>query len=651
MDLNKKRDPDIAIIQPPGWASQNPPLGPALLKSYLAERGFEAKNFDLNILLYNLRSGIYSEAWELSNGYYTWGNVSYVKKMFDLYANEILSFIYTVLSFRPKVIGMSVHWSSLIAAKILAQKFKEYSPGTKIVFGGPQVAYYTREWKDILNGSGVDAIVFGEGEESIKDYLEFLSVPDAGPIKGVAYLGCDRRIVDGGVRELIKSLDSLPFPDFSDFDLNLYVGRNVVPTYFSRGCINRCCYCTENKFFPYFRNRSGKRLFEEVVYQLSKYPKTRYFRMHDSISNGNMRELESFCDLLIKNKVKIRFNLENAVIRKEMNDRLYKKLIVAGCTLIGYGLETPSKRLLEYVGKAACLDADFEKVVSDGAKNGLIIGINMMFGLPGEKEEDFDAQLEFVKKVKGYKRRIIINPALNFCYFPEGCEAYADPNKFNVDMSYGELYWESRDGSNTFMGRITKFEKFCALADRLGYENLFGVMENANKNALLGHYYLVRKEYNKALDHLLRSFKCEIRTTELAENIIKLYGLASRDEDEALGSVKSYITAEQRCAPGLLDVIRDKPKLDDFMLNYSISGSMGRLDRFIGSGRAASSAVYGKGLKACIKRIVFKLAGPGINESGKKHIMQAQMLKYIDNKKEALAHCTKNGVVPKDGHL
>jgi WhiB family redox-sensing transcriptional regulator len=54
-------------------------------------------------------------------------------------------------------------------------------------------------------------------------------------------------IIDGGVRELIKSLDSLPYADYSDFDLDSYEGRRVLPTYFSRGCINRCCYCCHVK--------------------------------------------------------------------------------------------------------------------------------------------------------------------------------------------------------------------------------------------------------------------------------------------------------------------------------------------------------------------------------------------------------------------
>jgi len=312
---------DIALIQPPGWASQNPPLGLALLKSYLASQNLQAKIFDANILLYNLRHGYYMNGWDISNGYFLWERESYAKNMLSYFSEELLNLIYTVLSFNPAVIGFSTHSSSLIAARLMARKFKQFSPETRIIFGGPQVAPYTSHWVKLLESKEVDAIVFGEGEESLTAYLKSdLSLDE--PLKGVAYVGSQGQMINGGNRELIPHLDTLPFADFSDFDLKLYAGFNVLPTYFSRGCLNRCIFCTENKFFPTFRSRSGQRVFAEVVHQLSLYPQTDYFRLHDSISNGNVRELERFCDLLLDNHVAIGFDLENAVIRKEMNTEL-----------------------------------------------------------------------------------------------------------------------------------------------------------------------------------------------------------------------------------------------------------------------------------------------------------------------------------------
>ena len=84
---------DIALIQPPGWSNQNPPLGLALLKSYLAEKGFNAKVFDLNIVLYNLRHSRFCDAWHASEGYNVWEKDSYISDLFFYYTDEILNFI------------------------------------------------------------------------------------------------------------------------------------------------------------------------------------------------------------------------------------------------------------------------------------------------------------------------------------------------------------------------------------------------------------------------------------------------------------------------------------------------------------------------------------------------------------------------------
>jgi len=638
---------DIAIIQPPGWSKQNPPLGLALLKSYLAENGFAAKNFDLNIILYNMRHGPYTDAWELANGYYMWGSESYVNQLFSYYSDEIFNFIYTVLSNRPRAIGVSVHWSSLLSARLLARKFKQVSPGTKIIFGGPQVARYTSTWKALLKNREIDAVIFGEGEESVREYLNVMDSPDPGPIKGAAFLSRQGDVIEGAEREPIRSLDGIPFADFSDFDLNLYFGRNVLPTYFSRGCINRCCYCTENKFFPKFRNRTGRRLFDEVVHQLSLYPKTDYFRMHDSVSNGNVKELEIFCDLLIDNKVKIRFNLENAIMRREMDGRLYKKLRRAGCVLIGYGLETPSKRLLKYVGKAACLDVDFERVVTDGVRNKMTIGVNMMFGLPGETKEDFQEQLQFINKLRRFRSKMIVNPALNFCYFPEGCEARSNPDKFNVDLTNGELYWESRDGQNTFADRLAKFEEFCSLSDKLGFFNLFNVTKNVNKNSLLGEYYLVKKDYKTSLDYLLKSFKGEVKTVEIARDIVKLYEEMPKERDEAYNDVKSFIESESGNSGLWLERVNSRPELNQFILQQSISSSKDRLNRFVESRSNYQTVEFRwslPGLKEYAKQVILKLFGRTLYRADNRYAVLMLLQKETDNKTDAASEENKSAI-------
>ncbi|MCX5796565.1 MAG: radical SAM protein [Elusimicrobia bacterium] len=634
---------DIALVQPPGWANQNPPLGLAQLKSYLTGQGLRARTFDLNIILYNLRGSSYSDTWAPANGYNSWESPSFMEGMFAYYADELLASVQSILAQNPRAVGLSTHCSSLLAARLLAAKFRQVAPEIRLVFGGPQVAPYTRAWRELLREGLADAVVFGEGEAALTEWL----AADAGeprPIAGVAQRGEDGKPVAGPSRELISPLDSLPFPDFSDFELDLYAGHNVLPTYFSRGCINHCCYCTENQFFPKFRCRTGARVLAEIRHQLQLHPRTEFFRIHDSVSNGNIRELESFCDLLIASGLKVGFDLENAVIRREMDDRLHRKLKRAGCSLIGYGLETPAKTLLRSVGKNACLDADFEAVVVSGAKAGITVGLNMMFGLPGETEADFQEQLSFIRKLRRHRRRLLINPALNFCYFPEGSAVMADPDRFGVDVSLGELFWSSKDGRNTFPDRLRKFEAFCAEAEALGYANLFGITKTLNRNLLLGRYHRALGDEGAALGLLEESFRSELKTLELAREILELRTRLGGEPGEVGRAAESFLCAQEAAGPAWKELAPDRGALDQFVLDRSLAAHLQRWSAMVRSTQKPLLPPPGppwRDLGTRVRRLVLRLFDRISFAHDRRLVVILLALQELDNKLSAVAATKK----------
>ena len=120
----------------------------------------------------------------------------------------------------------------------------------------------------------------------------------------------------------------------------------------SRGCPNRCIYCNEKTFWRRFRFRDADSIFNELIYQLKLYPHMQFIEFHDSVVNGNVKELERLCDLIIEHGIKIYWSGQ-AVIRKEMDFRLLKKLGKSGCICLAYGLETASTRLMENISERA----------------------------------------------------------------------------------------------------------------------------------------------------------------------------------------------------------------------------------------------------------------------------------------------------------
>ena len=138
--------------------------------------------------------------------------------------------------------------------------------------------------------------------------------------------------------------------------------------------------------------RSAQRMFDEVVYLYNKFPEVEEFRMADNISNGKISALIEFCDLMMNSGMnkKVKWSLENAVIRKEMRKPFYEKMRKAGCNFITYGVETPAEHLLEKVGKTLALQkgVDLPAILKEGKQAGIDLTINIMIGLPGETEDN-----------------------------------------------------------------------------------------------------------------------------------------------------------------------------------------------------------------------------------------------------------------------
>ncbi len=519
------READIVLIQMPFWGVGCPPLGPALLKSFLAENDIKCKILDINAHAYNLGGKKYRFYWDMAQGY---NYCMDQEAMYEYYKNNraiFLEFMQRIRDLNPLVVACSCQCSSRILAEIFLEDLRNIFPGYIHMLGGPDVASFMKNTDSLLSRDYIDAVSQDEGENALLGFMKMvLNGQEGQAVPGFVYKH-NGKVIRGPHAEFIKKLDSLPFPDFDDFEFSYYDQPNALPTYTTRGCVNKCNYCSAIGFMKTFRVRSAERLFEEVKYQKAKYPNLNYLRMCDNISNSKIGELEKFCDMMIESGLnkEIEWNLENAVIRKEMRTPLYKKLKKAGCTLLGYGMETPSLRLLAEVGKNLCKDVDIGAVLREGKKAGLYVSVNIMFGLPTETEDDFQYLIKFL--VENKKSFSMVNPSLNFCEYYPGSAGHADPEKHGIDLAKGHLFWESLDGNSTYLKRMERFEEFCQLAKKFKLDNLFNVEELPNKHKLLFEYYFVSKEYDNAkIEYGL--IKPEDRTEEIE---LKMHAIETGD--------------------------------------------------------------------------------------------------------------------------
>jgi radical SAM superfamily enzyme YgiQ (UPF0313 family) len=495
---------NVVLIQPPFWGVKCPPLHIALLSSYLRTKGHKVQVFDFNVELYQARTKRDYNLWEPQEEHLVWMNPNSVSEFLGRYETVIDRLINSVMETDPAVVGFSVHFSSELPSLFLAQRIKEINPKVVTIFGGPQASRDQAAYR-LVAEQWVDYVVQGEGEETLSEIIRYI---DNGELiydcPGIIFQN-DGQVKDCGDRELIKDLNILPFADFSDFEFSKYKEPFTLPMYTSRGCPNRCVFCTERIYWRRYRFRDGENIFAEIKYQLNKMKMIDFIDFHhDSLLNGNTKELEKLCDLIIQNGIKIRW-AGQAIIRKEMTKELLEKMKEAGCVSLTYGLETASPRIMERMGKVMAKGADIDQIVKDTYNAGIDPMINFIIGFPGETEEDFEQSIRFCERNKNYI--FSVNPSLGFCYFEKGSYVYFHPDEFDIELGPGGPHWRSKDRKNNYITRLYRFEKFCQAIANLGIRNQYPYETLLNRNFLIGTGYIYLGEYEKAIEFLEISIK------------------------------------------------------------------------------------------------------------------------------------------------
>ncbi|MBN2142450.1 radical SAM protein [Candidatus Woesearchaeota archaeon] len=462
----------ICLVQCPAWGNDTPPLGIASLSAVL--RSDPLKRHDVYAIDFNnefFRRCKEKETFDLTNENF-WIDEKKVRKILRENRRLVNDLIEKIMREDPDVVGFSVQSSSRICTKIVAEQLKDKAPGLSIILGGCECRR-NHSGLQLASLDFIDAIFTGEAEKSILLYLDMISSRRGGerkedaaqePIQGIIMRDDAGKILDGGEPDRIENLDALPFPDFSDFNLLEYNYPNVLPIMSSRGCVNFCFFCTERLLNRGFRHRSGDRMFEEVMHQMKKHPGVNQFDFHDSLVNGDPVSLGRFAGLVIENGLKITWNGQ-ATIKKYMTEEYCRKLKMAGCGFLGYGIESGSDKVLKAMNKPFT-PALAAEILRNTWKTGIGAGANFMFGYPGEGEEEFQETLKFLENNHEFIE--CVNPSLGLCGIGEGTILMKTAEERGVDLTNGSMYWQTQDGKNDFLVRLERHKRFCKLAKSLG---------------------------------------------------------------------------------------------------------------------------------------------------------------------------------------
>ncbi len=399
-----------------------PPVGIGLITGYLRRRGLDIVQDDLNIkIFYETRYKDFSfnqEPFfdeERILRYCHGGQAdSEIETLFEKLGERcpVRGFDVILLSIQESLRNKTNIFFALAYARYLKKKYNPI-----IILGGFGIAVRLLYME--YDCPFIDFYVIGPGERTLEIILQAIKEKrDILSLEGIHYERNSRVISADYHRIEEPILDDLPldyykyrgfYSNYADDAKDIIEefhrsGTLVIPIGFINGCPWHCIFCCES-YGPLDFVMKPDKAVDMLEHLQEKYRPTGYFFLNNEI-NVSEKYVDRFCSSILKRKLRI---LWSDCARADFtNKEILQKMKEAGCIRLIFGIETGSSRLLRYIRKEISVE-QLERTVRWAHELGIWTGIEIICGLPHEKEEDVQATLEFLTRNKTCINRFYYN--------------------------------------------------------------------------------------------------------------------------------------------------------------------------------------------------------------------------------------------------
>ena len=281
--------------------------------------------------------------------------------------------------------GFSVYSWSRKALCAAARAFRAARPGALLFAGGPEA---TAEPEALLAEGSFDFLVAGEGESAAVRALElalakgipgFLGGAEVPP--GVALPGRPFR------RAPAEDAAALASPWLSG-SLAPRPGEGLALWELARGCPYRCAYCYESKGEAGVRRLPLPRLKAEL--ELFRRSGVGSAFVLDPTFNADRRRAAELLGLMA-GAPGIRWKLE---LRAELLDAATVERLAGLDCSVQVGLQSSKAETLARLGRGFDREA-FARGLRLLDRAGVVFGLDLIYGLPGDALRDFEASLDY----------------------------------------------------------------------------------------------------------------------------------------------------------------------------------------------------------------------------------------------------------------
>ena len=302
--------------------------------------------------------------------------------------------------------------------KWLTRVIKQLKPQAKIIIGGGLASSIPTF---ILQKTDADIVVIGEGEITAKETVRTLeSNGDLADVKGIYYKK-GQKIVENQHREPIGDLAVLPLPAWHLFPMETYIvnqgmilGRTRLGRISSklakeskdgkirsinvsavRGCLYNCAYCFHTYYGYKVRLRPVDSIIKEIKALNEKY-NIQFVVFADDLFVVSKKWVFEFCDKLLESGLKIKWSASGRV--NLVDESLLRKMASAGCTEVGYGIESGSQKILDLMHKHATVE-QAKRACKLTTNAGMNLETTYMIGFPGETKETIWETVKFTSEM------------------------------------------------------------------------------------------------------------------------------------------------------------------------------------------------------------------------------------------------------------
>lgn len=307
-------------------------------------------------------------------------------------------YVKKLLDIQPDVVGFSVQGGLNKLTECLINQIRS-KIDVPLIIGGAQTPYWDHdELFTIFETLPINCILIGQADETLPLLLNHMEEhQDLSKIPNLVTK--EQGTVRFTYHSSIINLDNLPFPDYSQYDFDLFgLPTTVLPIQTSRGCSwNHCTFCSHQLFAsPGYQEISIDRVIGTLEY-LKTHHKVNHFIFNDAEISAKRIGLLS--DKIINNNELQNIHL-SCYARFEENfleiESIFDQAKKAGFQAISWGLESGVDRIRNLMGKGVA-----KTIVQKTQKKSSSVGISnfcfVMVGFPSKTANEAEETWRFIK--------------------------------------------------------------------------------------------------------------------------------------------------------------------------------------------------------------------------------------------------------------